>query len=245
VKVADWVPAGVDINAASPARVHDYHLGGLHNFPADRWVAQRAAENVPDLLAAVRANRAFLQRAVRYLCSAGVQQFLDLGSGIPTEGNVHEVAHAVDPTARVVYVDMDPVAAAHGKALLAGIYSAAMVRADLCDVRAVLASPDVRNIIDFSQPVAVLMVSVLHLLSDPNDPAGVIAHYRDAMPTGSHLVLSYPGRHRAGRIGAWFAGWELVEPGVTTVGQWRADERDIALPGNDGVADLGGVARKP
>jgi S-adenosyl methyltransferase len=265
-----WVPAGIDVNQASAARVYDCHLGGWHNFPADRWVAQRAAEGRPELPATVRANRAFLRRAVQYLCAAGVRQFLDLGSGIPTAGHVHEIAHAVDPQARVVYVDVDPVAVAHGDAMLAGIDTAAIVRADLRDVPLVLAAPPVRRLLDFTQPVGVLMVSVLHLLPDADDPAGVVARYRDAVPTGSHLVLSSPWSSRArtrpaaapaaaaqraidtdGRlhtredIAALFAGWDLVEPRITQIGKWRPDANDVVTADRERVADLGGVARKP
>lgn len=268
MKVVDWVPAGIDVNQASAARIHDYHLGGLHNFPADRWVAERAVDNLPELPSVIRANRAFLQRAVRVLAEAGVRQFVDLGSGIPTAGNVHEVAHAVDPTTRVVYVDIDPVAVAHGTAMLAGIYGAAIVRADLRDVPRVLATPAVRDLIDFSEPVGVLMVAVLHLLADGDDPAHIIADYRDAVPTGSHLVLSHPGpgtrsgpasittnaaRHPGGQarrprtddeIRAWFDGWDLLEPGVTTVGRWRAEGGDLGSREQGRDTDLAGVARK-
>jgi hypothetical protein len=265
-----WAPAGIDVNQPSAARVYDYHLGGWHNFPADRWVAQRAAESMPDLPATVRANRAFLHRAVRYLCAAGVRHFLDLGSGIPTAGHVHEIAHAVDPQARVVYVDVDPVAVAHGEALLAGTDTAAIVRADLRDVPLVLAAPPVRRLIDFTRPIGVLMVDVLHLLPDTDDPAGVVARYRDALPTGSHLILSSPWSSPAGTrpatapaaaarrgididsrphtgddIGALFAGWDLVEPGITPIGQWHPDTNDVVTADRERVADLGGVARKP
>lgn len=264
-----WSPAGIDVNQASAARVYDYHLGGLHNFPADRWVAQRAAESMPDLPATVRANRAFLQRAVRYLCAAGVRQFLDLGSGLPTAGHVHEITHAVDPQARVVYVDVDPVAAAHGDAMLAGTDTAAMVRADLRDVPLVLAAPPVRRLLDFTQPVGVLMVAVLHLLPDTDDPPGVVARYRDAVPTGSHLVLSSPWPspastrpaaaraaaahqaidtdsrpHTRHHIAALFAGWDLVEPGITPIRQWHPDTNQVTAD-RERVTDLGGVARKP
>jgi hypothetical protein len=264
-----WAPAGIDVNQPSAARVYDYHLGGWHNFPADRWVARRAAETLPDLPATVRANRAFLHRAVRYLSAAGVRQFIDLGSGIPTAGHVHEIAHAVDPQARVVDVDVDPVAVAHGAALLAGTDTAAIVRADLRDVPLVLAAPPVRRLIDFTQPISVLMVDVLHLLPDTDDPAGVLARYREAVPTGSHLILSSPrpsparthpaaapaaAAHRAidtdrrlhprDDIAAMFAGWDLFEPGVTQIGQWHPDTNQITAD-RDRVTDLGGVARKP
>ena len=257
-----WVPAGIDVNQPSAARVYDYHLGGRHHFPADRWVAEQAAVRLPELPATVRAHRAFLQRAVRYLCAAGVRQFLDLGSGMPTAGHVHEIAGTIDPRARVVYVDVDPVAVAHGEALLADIGTAAIVRADLRDIPLVLAAPPVRRLLDVTEPVGVLMVAVLHLLTDADDPAGVVARYRDAMPAGSHLVASAPrGRTRrasthrgftinsrqapADDITAWFAGWDLVEPGITRIGRWHPDKDSAVTAEPEQVADLGGVARKP
>jgi hypothetical protein len=249
VSLPGWVPAGTDVNQPNDARVHDYYLGGWHNFPADQWVGQRAVQASPGLPALARANRAFLQLAVRHLSAAGVRQFLDLGSGIPTGGNVHEVAQQVDPGARVVYVDVDAVAVAHGQALLAGIDTAAMVHADLREVHLVLAAPAVRHLIDFHRPVGVFMISVLHLLSTSDDPAGVVARYRDAVPAGSYLALSHPiaanaqpaARGRAERtetrrdegddatartrdeVAALFAGWQLESPGLVDPASWRPE----------------------
>jgi S-adenosyl methyltransferase len=259
-----WVPAGIDINDVSPARVHDYYLGGWHNFPADRWAAERAIDRQPTIPAIVFANRRFLQRAVRYLAAAGVRQFLDLGSGIPTAGHVHEIAHAVDPQARVVYVDVDPVAVAHGTALLAGLDTAAMLGGDLRDVPLVLAAAPVRELFDFSQPIGVLTVAVLDLLPDADDPAGVVRRYRDAVSAGSHLVLSHrlpppdpeadavrdrgptPGTPRTqDEISALFDGWDLVEPGVTDVARWHPAAADTLPADSDPAGYAGGVARKP
>jgi len=263
VQVGDWVPAGVDINAPNLARAYDYLLGGGYNFPADRWMAERAAQQRPNLPATVRANRLFLQRAVRHAASAGVRQFLDLGSGMPTAGHVHHVAHEVEPAARVVYVDVDPVAVAHGTAMLASVYAAAMVLADLRDPPAVFAAVPVRDLIDPAEPVAVLMVAVLHLLGG-DDPAAVIGGYRDLVRSGSYLILSHPDPHdlppaanTAGHdaasqrppgtreeITAWLHGWDLLPPGLTTVGAWHANIPDPTGPDDPAVTDLAGVARK-
>jgi O-methyltransferase involved in polyketide biosynthesis len=266
-----WVPAGIDVNRANPARVHDYLLGGRHNFPADRWAAERAADDMPDLAAVVRARRMFLHRAVRFLVSADVRQFIDLGSGMPTEGHVHEIAQQLKPATRVVYVDVDPVAVAHGRALLAGIDGVSMVHADLRDVPLVLAAPALRDTIDLSRPVAVLMIAVLNLLPDADDPAGIVARYRDAVPGGSHLALSHPtfpdvpahppatavtggptgghdGAETEGRrrtrddIAAFFAGWDLMQPGLVEIELWHPELGRQAA--GRGVTELGGLARK-
>jgi O-methyltransferase involved in polyketide biosynthesis len=255
----DWVPANINVNEANPARVHDHHLGGWHNFPADRWAARSAVDGEPGLPTAVLANRGFLQRTVRHLLSLGVRQFLDLGSGLPTAGHVHEVAHALDPTTRVVYVDVDPTAVAHGQRIVRDAKRVAMVCADLRSVPQVLAAPGVRRLIDFTAPVGVLMVGVLQLVPDSSDPAGVIDRYREAVAAESHLVLSHPGpaavwdpseERRAEfrtkeEVTALFGGWELVGPGVTEVAQWYATGTDT-LPGDRTSMDhFGGVARKP
>jgi SAM-dependent methyltransferase len=265
----DWVPADTDVNQANAARVYDHHLGGWHNFPADRWVAQRAVDGAPGLPTAVLTNRAFLQRTVRYLLSAGVRQFLDLGSGLPTAGNVHEAAHALQPTARVVYVEVDPVAVGHGRALLGTTDRVAMVQADLRDVPLVLAAPQTRQLIDFTAPVGVLMVCVLHLVPDGDDPAGLIGRYHDAVAAGSHLVLSHPGpgsvwntlhtstaiTGRTDRrpvelrtreaVTALFGSWQLVQPGVTEVAQWHTTGPDTLSGDRSSIGHFGGVARKP
>jgi hypothetical protein len=213
------VPAGTDVNQASAARVHDYYLGGWHHFPADRWVGDQAVQASPGLPAIARANREFLQRAVRFLAGVGVRQFIDLGSGIPTAGQVHEIAQQADPQAHVVYVDVDPVAVAHGHALLAGIDTVHMVRADLRDVPLVLAAPAIRQLIDFTRPIGVLAISVLHLLPGSDDPAGIVARYRDAVPAGSYLAVTHPVASTTRVVtGGQSAATRIVPGGLTREG---------------------------
>jgi SAM-dependent methyltransferase len=263
-----WAPADIDITQPSPARIYDYHLGGAHNFEADRRAAEQIAAIMPELPVIMRANRAFLTRAVRYLSGAGITQFLDLGSGIPTSGNVHEVAQRAAPDARVVYVDLDPVAVAHSEALLGTNPNAAAAHADLRDVPAVLALPQVRHLLDLSRPVALLMVAVLHFVPDRDDPAKVVAGYRDALATGSYLTISHAAapeeeaspvgadeataeysrtvaeatlRTRA-EVAALLAGFDLVEPGVVYVNDWRPESPDLA---GQHVAQIAAVGRKP
>ncbi|MBT8226798.1 MAG: hypothetical protein HKP61_17235, partial [Dactylosporangium sp.] len=180
-----------DTTRASIARMYDFLLGGSRNFAADRAAAGRAVTQMPDLPAVLRANRAFLGRVVRHLLAAGVRQFLDLGSGIPTVGNVHEIAHRHDPTVRVVYVDLDPVAVLTADEILAGDPYTAVVRADLRRPDLILDHPDVRRLIDLDHPVAVLMVAVLHLVPDAEDPAGILDHLHQVLPAGSYLALSH------------------------------------------------------
>jgi hypothetical protein len=250
-----WIPAaGVDVNRPCPAREYDFLLGGLHNFPADRWSALRATEDDATLHSRVLANRAFLQRAVRHLLAAGVRQFLDLGSGIPASGHVHEIVHLVDPGFPVAYVDVDPVAVAHATAMLDGIESVAAVCADLRDVPQVFAAPAIRRLIDLTRPVGVIAVDVLHRLADAKEPADVVGRYREAVSVGSYLVISHPvaesGEPRDG--GAWtpdgaraiFAGWELVRPGLVPVTQWYADDDAGPSETPQPIASLAGVAKK-
>ena len=170
-----WSPGTVDPDRPSVARMYDYYLGGSHNFEADRALARVAVNHWPDLPMVMRANRAFMRRAVRYLISEGVTQFLDLGSGIPTVGNVHEVAAAANPEARTVYVDIDPVAVAHSRALLENTPGAAVVQADARDAAKVLLEAQDTGLLDLSRPVAVMMVALLHFIPDADDPAGIIA----------------------------------------------------------------------
>jgi hypothetical protein len=263
-----WAPADIDISQPSPARIYDFHLGGAHNFQADRQAAEQIAAIMPELPLIMRANRAFLFRAVRFLVDAGIRQFLDLGSGIPTAGNVHQVAQRATPGVRVVYVDVDPVAVAHSQALLTDNPTAAAVRADLRDVPTVLALPQVRELIDFRQPMAVLMVAVLHFIPDRDHPTQIVAGYRDATAPGSHLVISHAAATEddIGTLGAdeataeysrtvaeatlrtrdevtaMFDGYELVGPGVVYVDKWRPDHPQ---PGDQHLAQLVGMGRKP
>jgi trans-aconitate methyltransferase len=249
VERPSWAPRDIDIERPSPARIYDYHLGGAHNFAVDRQVAAQLAEIMPELPLIMRANRAFLRRAVGHLLDAGIRQFLDLGSGIPTVGNVHEIVTATAPGSRVVYVDCDPVAVAHSRALLTGDEHAAAVQADLRDVSGVLDRPEVRQLIDRSRPVGLLLVAVLHFVPDADDPAGIVARYRAVLAPGSYVVISHAAacEDQAAPVGAdaataaysrsvtettlrtrsqvtaMFAGLDLVDPGVGYVDEWRPD----------------------
>jgi O-methyltransferase involved in polyketide biosynthesis len=249
------VPPGTDPDKASVARMYDAMLGGQHNFAIDREALAALTAIDPQVRTLARANRAFLGRAVRHLVEAGVRQFIDLGSGIPTQGNVHEVAQAVSPEARVVYVDSDPVAVAHSTTLLAGNPDADIVDADIRRPADVLASPQVRKLIDFEQPVAVLMNAILHFVTPQENPAGIVAAYRDALPDGSWLALTHATnqdrpdtaaavsklyRSRAtspvsvrshDEILELFAGFDLVDPGLVHVPLWRPDPDD-RIPDN-------------
>jgi SAM-dependent methyltransferase len=266
VERPDWVGEGIDMDRPSAARAYDYLLGGNHNFAVDRELARQAMSAMPDVAEQAQANRAFLHRTVRYLTGQGVRQFLDLGSGIPTVGNVHEVAQAADPTARVVYVDIDPIAIEHAHRLLADNPGAIALRADLRRPEQYLDAPEVRDLFDFDQPVAVLMLAVLHAVPDRDDPEGVVARIRDALAPGSYLVLAHgtdesrpeesaelvrlsrrtpttiTPRPRA-RIGTFFDGFELVEPGLTWVSAWRPEDGET-VESPERSANLGAVGVK-
>lgn len=253
-----WAPDGIDVERPSASRVYDYFLGGSHNFAADRQFAKRIVADQPGVPGWARANRAFLGRAVRFLLDAGIRQFVDLGSGIPTVGNVHEVARRVAPEARVVYVDRDPVAAAHSRELLAGDEHTGVVQADIRHPDQVLGDPVTRKLIDFDEPVGVLIVAVLHFVANRDDPAGIVAGFRDAVVPESFAVVSHatwlPGDTAAAdravdayratdtpvtlrsreRIAGLLDGWQLVAPGVAGVDLWRPDdgaEPDERVPG--------------
>ena len=247
-----------DVNKPSAARVYDYWLGGKNNFPADRVVGARAATAMPTLVPAIYANRAFLGRVVRHAVNElGITQFLDLGSGVPTVGNVHEIAQDADPDCRIVYVDIDPVAVAHGQRLLADNPRASVIKADLRDAPSVLHHPQTDMLLDLGKPVAVLMIAVLHFIPDSEDPAGIVRAYRDAIVPGSYLALShaapdptYPAEqadmesgynsavdveftHRTpGALEPWLTGFTVVYPGIVQVNDWLPDraERQEILP---------------
>ena len=251
-------PPEINTNVAHPARVYDYWLGGKDNFPADRALAEHIMQAIPTMRAMAAANRDFLVRAVRYLAEqAGIRQFLDIGTGIPTSPNVHEVAQAVAPDARVVYVDNDPIVLAHARALLksqaAG--AAAFILADLRQPRAILDHPTVQDTLDLSQPVALLMVAVLMYFRDSEEPNpyGMVTTMLERLPSGSYLAVSHPtaefdAQAMAGAVAAaeqagvtlvprsqaetqaLFTGLELVEPGVVPVLSWRPDGEPPADP---------------
>jgi hypothetical protein len=268
--MAEQAGPDLDTSRPHPARVYDYLLGGKNNFAADRALAEKMLQGAPDLRIAARENRAFLGRAVQYLAGeAGVRQFLDIGTGLPTAGNVHEVAQRIAPESRVVYADNDPMVLAHARALLASAPEGrtAYVHADLRDPAQILADPQVRDVLDFGRPVALILVAVLHFLPDEDKPAEVVAALLDALPSGSYLVASHTAldhapapvaaMERAAQAGGIrtqqrdsgdfarlaFPGLELVPPGVVLVSEWRPGDNAI-LPDPHEVNVYGGVARK-
>jgi hypothetical protein len=191
--VADDWTARINTSVPNPARIYDYFLGGKDNFPADREVADQVLEIAPVARDVVEDNRAFLRRVVRHLAGeAGIRQFIDHGSGLPTQGNVHEIAQEVAPDARVVYVDNDAMVVTHSRALLAGDNTVA-IEADLRDPEAIVGHPEVRQLIDFEQPIALLLMAILHFIAD-EDPYGIVARFREAMAAGSYLAISHGTR---------------------------------------------------
>jgi len=253
-----------------PARMYDYYLGGKDNFPADRAAAEKVLALSPLVRISALANRAFLQRAVRTLAAEhGIRQFLDIGTGIPSAGNTHEIAQAVDPTAKVAYLDNDPIVLVHGRALLSGAQqgSVSVLQADLRDPEAILADPAVRELLDLGQPVAVLLFAILHFIDDADDPYAIVRTLIDALPSGSFLALSHgtadfidPERAAKGpavyrnataqltmrshpQVLRFFDGLELLEPGLVTAPQWRPDQAPQDTDSQ--VAIWSGVARKP
>ncbi len=262
-------PPGLDVSAPNVARMYDYYLGGKDNFAADRAAAEQVLALVPGLRRAAVENRRFLRRVVRYLAAeAGVTQFLDIGVGLPTQGAVHEIAHEVNPDARVVYADYDPVVVTHGRALLTVSDRSLMVRGDLRRPAELLAAPEVRAHLDLSQPVAIVLFAVLHFLADADDPAGIVSVLRDGVAPGSYLAVSHIGtdffpdkaalaravevyeqasericpRPRA-EVLRFFDGFELIEPGLVPKHEWRpATGRAAASTPN---IQWGGVGRKP
>jgi SAM-dependent methyltransferase len=262
-----WVPPGVDTQRANVARVYDYLLGGSHNFLADQDVGRMIVAVQPNARAASRANRDFLGRAVRFLAASGIRQFLDVGSGIPTEGNVHEVAQQAAPESHVVYADIDPVAIAHSRAILAGNANATIIEADLREPEKILSHEDTLRLIDFSQPVGLLLVAVLHFIADSEDPWRIVRTLRDVLAPGSFLVLCHgtaevmpDAAHAAEKVYnstvatnvhlrpradilRFFDGFELVDPGLVEIPAWRPEppaEADLSKF----WAGLVGVGRK-
>jgi hypothetical protein len=267
-------PPGVDISKPSVARVYDFMVGGKDHFAIDRMVAERALAVMPDALEAGRACRAFLRRAVRHMAAeAGVRQFLDIGSGLPTDTNVHQVAHEVDPAARVVYVDIDPMVHAHGRALLAGDDTTALIEGDVRAPEAILEHPVVRERLDLREPVGLLLLSILHHVHDAEDPGRIAATLRAALPSGSHLAIIHfwdpAGEHphvsakvreaekifnetmgtgrwrRRDEIQAFFGDFAMVEPGLVPLAEWRPDAEPAPVQKDSYWTVLGGVARKP
>jgi SAM-dependent methyltransferase len=248
-----WAPKGIDLDRPNAARMYDYALGGSHNFAVDREMVERLEAALPGSSLIAHVNRAFLRRAVRFCLDAGIRQFLDIGAGIPTVGSVHEVAQAVDPTARVIYVDVDPVAVAHGRAILGDNPYATTVPGDVRKLTDILADPQVNTLLDLSRPVAVLLIALLHFIPDEDDPAGLVAQLHDRLAPGSYLVLSHGSTEERpdaadavsqlyrststplslrthDEIAQLLTGFDLVEPGLTAVTAWRPDPTEIDEP---------------
>ncbi|HEY2763537.1 MAG TPA: SAM-dependent methyltransferase [Pseudonocardiaceae bacterium] len=263
-----WASLGIDVDQPNPARIYDYMLGGGHNFAADRAAAEQIEALLPGARAILRCNRAFLRRAVLFLISAGVRQFLDIGSGVPTIGNVHEIAQRADEQARVVYVDKEPVAVAHSRLLLADNQRAAAVQADMCEPDTVLRAPETRRLLNLDEPIGLLTVAVIHFIADEQRPPDVMAAYRDQLAPGSYLALSHgdsatgssevaevmelykrsgnPVYPRSPReISALFAGFDLVEPGVVSAAQWQPESPSELGPQTGHSEIYAGVGRKP
>ncbi len=187
-----FAASDIDTSRPHPARMYNYYLGGKTNYLVDQEAAREVLRQAPELRLIARENRAFLQRAVRYLVgAAGIRQIIDIGTGIPAAGNVHEVAHAITPGVRVAYVDNDPIVHVHASALLTGSGATAIVLADVREPEAILADPQVRELIDVSEPVALLLVAILHFVTDKEGPTKIVSIFRDALPVGSYLALSH------------------------------------------------------
>ncbi|MGW0808628.1 SAM-dependent methyltransferase [Nonomuraea sp. NPDC002799] len=264
-KPEDW-KSGIDTSRPSIARAYDVVLHGKDNFEVDRAFVAEISKVVPEIYDVAAYNRRMLGRGVRFLVEQGITQFIDLGSGLPTVENTHQVAQRADPKARVVYVDNDPMVRAHGRALLAENERTAVVAADLRDPAAILADEVVGRLIDLGRPVGVLLVGILHHLHDDEDPRGIVEAYMAAVPSGSHLFITHfcassqasrdaekqylallgTGRFRTvAEITAFFDGFELVEPGVVPLPRWRPEE-DVPEELTVGQRLMfGGIARKP
>lgn len=265
-----WAPVGIDINRPSIARVYDCSLGGFHNFTSDRQLVEKMREMMPEALLMARANRGFLTRAVRFCLQAGVRQFLDIGSGIPTSGNVHEVARRIEPESRVVYVDSDPVAVAHSQAILGDDDKAAIIEADLREPKLILEHPAVHRLINFDEPLGLMMVAVLHFIADEEDPRGLIDQFANRMVPGSYLIMSHgtadgpPGGQMTqvtnlyrqvvadntmrtrDEVLALFGGFELIPPGLTWPEQWvQPGEDEVPTRAEPLCGYYAGVGRKP
>ena len=264
-----FAAAEIDTSKPHPARMYNAYLGGNDNYPADRAAVRQIMRAFREVRAMALANRAFMQRAVRFLgAEAGIRQFIDIGTGIPSAGNVHEVAGRAATDARVVYVDNDPIVHVHANALLTGSGTTGIVLGDLRDPVAILADPRVQELIDFTRPVALLLVAILHFIKDEEDPAGIVAALRDALPDGSYLVLTHgtqdfhpPGgadTAAAGyknataplvlrtheQVSAFFDGFDLLEPGLVQAPLWRPDGRRPRPRDLEKIGIYAGVGRK-
>jgi S-adenosyl methyltransferase len=244
-----FAASDIDTSRPHPARMYNYYLGGKDNYFVDQEAAREALRHAPELRLIARENRAFLQRAVRFLVAeAGIRQIIDIGTGIPAAGNVHEIAHQIAPEVRVVYVDNDPIVHVHASALLTGSGTTRIVLADVREPELIITDPSVRELIDFDEPAALLLVAVLHFVTDGEDPPAIVAAFRNALPTGSYLALSHAtadfrseAASRAAavydratasltlrshdEIASLFEGFGLVSPGLVQLPLWRPGQR--------------------
>jgi SAM-dependent methyltransferase len=263
-----WKPETIDVERPSPARIYDYLLGGAHNFAVDRQVAEQMIAVHPEARQAVLANRAFLRRVTQYLVDAGVRQYLDIGSGIPTVGHVHEIVQPAVPDTRVIYVDIDPVAVAHSRDILRGNDLTGVIEEDVRNPERILGSTAVSRLFDFDEPVAVLMMGLLHFVSDEDNPQDVLERLTEPLSSGSYLAISHmtndgaqdmdPTQEISRRadiemtirtrrqVEALFAGFDLIEPGVVWVPEWHPESPlDIYYDRPEMATSYGGVGRKP
>jgi O-methyltransferase involved in polyketide biosynthesis len=256
-------------HAPSAARIYDRMLGGFCNFEADRIAAQRIIEAMPDMPLFMRANRAFLRRVVKFLADQGIDQFLDLGSGIPTVGNVHEIAQKVNSSARIVYVDNEPVAVNHSQTILQDNPKATVIQADIRQPEVILGHPEVRQLLDLNKPTAVLLLSVLLFVPADDEAYRLVRAIRDALAPGSYIAISHPTGDKTppqqaeqaeklyasigtpvnvrsyDQVERFFEGLELVEPGVVHIPLWRPEtENDLFLEEAHRSAYYAGVGRK-
>lgn len=257
----------IDTGRPHPARMYDFYLGGWDNYEVDREAAQRVIDAVPDIIPSARANRDFLRRAVGFLVDNGIRQIIDIGTGIPTSPNTHEVAQGLSADVRVAYVDNDPIVATHAGARLTGSGNTGFFLGDVREPRGILDHPTISELIDFDQPVAVLLVAVLHFITDAEDPATIVATLRDALPDGSYLVLSHATADFHGgsfpevskiynkatatmnvrphkEIEPFFDGFTLLEPGLVQVPLWRPDAPLPEPAELSRIGLYGGVGRK-
>ncbi|MBC3190380.1 SAM-dependent methyltransferase [Pseudonocardia sp. C8] len=262
-----WAPEGIDLDRPSAARVYDYFLGGAHNFAVDRGLAEMIAGMTPNIGDTMRANRSFLRRAVRFMLAEGIDQFLDLGSGIPTVGNVHEVVRQANPEGRVVYVDVDPIAVSHSRAILDDDEHTVAIQADVREWDRILEAPETLRLLDLTRPVGVLLLGVLHFVPDADDPAGIVARIRDVIAPGSYVALVnatdadqppevIEAQKLSSRTGtpiflrsrealaAQHAGLTPVEPGLVHLPLWRPDSPVDVDDHPERFGALGVVARK-
>lgn len=263
-------PPEIDTSVAHSARIYDYILGGKANFEADRKAAEAAIASNPNMAVAMRANRAVMRRMTAYLAAeAGVRQFFDIGTGLPTSPNMHEIAQRIAPESRVVYVDNDPIVLAHARALLTSTPEGACtyIDADVRDPDAILAAPTLRGTLDLSRPVALMLFGVMHFLPDSDDPQGIVARLLDALPSGSYLAIQHPttdfypagvgnqGAYRSAGIpfqyrdkdefARFLDGLELVDPGVTPMAEWRPEIEPGPQPSPSQAGAYAAVGRKP